>query len=420
VSALYTSLGLDFWRKDPARAVSLFLAKVYYLANGHEIPNNRDLYYERRHSVVLTGLLWHAGIVHFPFGVVFPLAVYGCWVRRRHSAWPLYVYVAGYSASVVLFFVTERYRLPLVPAILVFAGAGAFDLWRRRKVTARHAGLLLGAFLVANSHWGRAGTTNPSQEEMRLGEAYLESGNARKATEAFRRASLLDPSSPEAWGRLGASLQAVGDRAGATEALEAAALRGSKDPLAWFNLGTAYLEAGRLDPARGAFEKATVLDPRHLDSWINLGIARSGLGLVNDARSALEQALILDPRNVTALVERGRVLAAMGDASGAEQDWLAAAHLDPRSLEAHMNLSLLAYDEGRLDEAEKELGIALSINPGFGLIHFHLARIAARRGNQEAMMRHLNRAREGGAPLDQLLADPAFNGFAPTVRDAFR
>ena len=64
------------------------------------------------------------------FGVLAPLALVGLvlgWPDRRRLA-VLYVMTAAYAASVLMFYVFARYRLPLVPLLLLFAAGGAATL----------------------------------------------------------------------------------------------------------------------------------------------------------------------------------------------------------------------------------------------------------------------------------------------------
>ena len=75
------------------------------------------------------------------FATVVPLALAGlvaAWPLRRRLA-ILYLFVGSYLATVLLFFVTARYRLPAVPILCVFAGYGAVAILRWIKRSSQPA-----------------------------------------------------------------------------------------------------------------------------------------------------------------------------------------------------------------------------------------------------------------------------------------
>ena len=101
--------------------------KAWLLLSGPEVKRNQDPYYAAGHSRLLSLLLWDEAI-SFPHGVVLPLALLGLavtWRQRNPALDLLRLFLAGYGLSIVLFFVTSRYRTPLTPAWLPFAAAGA-------------------------------------------------------------------------------------------------------------------------------------------------------------------------------------------------------------------------------------------------------------------------------------------------------
>jgi len=64
--------------------------------------------------------------------VIVPLAAGGLWLTRKrwHELWLLYVMMAAYAASLTLFFLFARYRIPLVPITLLFAAVAIDELPR--------------------------------------------------------------------------------------------------------------------------------------------------------------------------------------------------------------------------------------------------------------------------------------------------
>src|SRR5262249_55806558 len=128
-SAYFAARARQFLLQEPMAALRLYIKKTGELIAGREIPRNQDQYVYRRESSLFALLLWRFG-VSFPFGVIAPLALAGVFTVSRGagagSSGPgkelLLLYGAAYAASILLFFPTDRYRLPLVPVAALFAG----------------------------------------------------------------------------------------------------------------------------------------------------------------------------------------------------------------------------------------------------------------------------------------------------------
>jgi 4-amino-4-deoxy-L-arabinose transferase-like glycosyltransferase len=123
---------------DPIRWVAHTARKLGHVWHGRELPSNRDLYGSRGHSVVLSALLWHTSVLFFPFGLLVPLAIVGMgvsWRERRDSRF-LIGLVAIHCATLMLFFVTSRFRIVMVPVLVLFAAEAvvwAFDRAREKR-----------------------------------------------------------------------------------------------------------------------------------------------------------------------------------------------------------------------------------------------------------------------------------------------
>jgi predicted Zn-dependent protease len=162
-------------------------------------------------------------------------------------------------ASLVLYFITARYRLNLVPLLAALGAAGLAPLWSDLK--ARGYGLagatVLAALLFvgwpvtlrdlrAVDHYNaslqliQAGRTNEAFALARdglaidpgsaalhhtMGALYFQRGMFREAVEAFARAAALDPAHPKAAFNLALSLARDGDPCGGREVLVRASLQ---------------------------------------------------------------------------------------------------------------------------------------------------------------------------------------------------
>src|SRR5206468_994583 len=118
----------------------LQLKKVYLFLAGNEIPRNQEIYPAREYSPVLRLLLWKVPGLAFPFGLLMPLGLVGMAVRWRRAPM-LAAIVVAYGAAVLAFFITARYRMPLVPYLLIFAAAGVRWLFKEARAPARAAAI---------------------------------------------------------------------------------------------------------------------------------------------------------------------------------------------------------------------------------------------------------------------------------------
>ena len=93
-------------------------AKFVAVWHWHEISDNANFYFYSLHAPVLR---W----APLRFAAVAPLALVGLalsW-RRCHRTWPLLLMLASALAVLVVFGPMSRYRLAVVPVLLIFAAA---------------------------------------------------------------------------------------------------------------------------------------------------------------------------------------------------------------------------------------------------------------------------------------------------------
>jgi 4-amino-4-deoxy-L-arabinose transferase-like glycosyltransferase len=145
----------EFCVTNPGRCALNLLDKARQLASSIEIPRNESLYVARHQSPVLAALVWRLGPVGFPWVLLFPLGAAGLvrsWTLsarargdRRLLRW-LSLSLVALAVGPLLFFVTGRYRVPMVPVVAILAGVGFGALrrgWKRGPWLAAAAALVL-------------------------------------------------------------------------------------------------------------------------------------------------------------------------------------------------------------------------------------------------------------------------------------
>lgn len=302
VSAYWASKAWRWVSTHPGEALVLQGRKLLLLVNRIEVSNHFDPNFLERDVALLR-------YTPFRFGWWMPFAFWGLGlavarVRRPTGAadrlWAIpLLWVATYSVSLLPFFVTARYRLPMVPMLLVFSALGLLDLWDR--AAARRRDLAIGLVVVASgfvlTHLPLTRTEwfFPFQYQI-LGSAARDRGDIEQAVRHFQEAVRLAPGSVLAHNNLGACLGRLGRKDEATREYEAALRIDPNFPAAWRNLARVRRLDGDHDGERECLERALVIDPGFLD-----------------ARSDLVRLLAERGEFVRALEESDRVLAAAPD-----------------------------------------------------------------------------------------------------------
>ena len=266
-SRFFYRQALEYMQDAPLDYMGLLAAKTAQFWRGHEIERNQEMYYWRTYSSVLAGTLWQWGVA-FPFGLISPLALLGLMVHIRRQGLTLPVlFVLGYSLAVISFFVAARYRLPIVPLLVLFAAYGGSWLYARwRQQPGRQAlwPTALLAVLVLLANWdlppmdgrGRAATYND------LGNAYLRQGRHELALLKYEQATRLDSTYWQAWFNLGSLRALRGDLHGALPILLNVLEHERERADVWSNVAGVYVELGQYQRAAEVLEQATVAAPR--------------------------------------------------------------------------------------------------------------------------------------------------------------
>jgi 4-amino-4-deoxy-L-arabinose transferase-like glycosyltransferase len=321
-SRWFVQRATDFWTQYPGPAARLCLRKARDLVAGREIPRNENLYEYRSASPVLALLVWRAG-VSFPFGVIAPLALAGACLAlsRRGPPAPgtgailLALTAVSYAVSVLLFFPTDRYRLPLVPIAALFAGRLLADLrCVRRPLVA--AALAAGVVLF---NLDAATATESYPEETALNRAYAlrALGHTGEAATEYERAFTLNPR------RLDAPN----------------------------SLAVLAAERGDWEEAVRRYRQALDIDPGFVDLRRSLGEALLALGRKEEARREWMTAAGLAPAAGLVLSDLALLDLEEGALQPAEDRALAAVRARPDLGETHMALALVSRALRRRDRA---------------------------------------------------------------------
>ena len=252
VSRYFYRRAWDWIVLRPGAALRLFLRKLAYCFNAVDLSLNYSYAYYRRDEATLLRVLVVGPWLLVPLGLVGLVAV----PRRTgaHGFWIWAAFVPVYAVSVAAFFVSGRYRLPLLVPLCV--GAGAALVWLGEVARARRARPLLLA------------ATALSEERTQMIVRLVDGGRFDEARAILEEARRAEPARSE----IRQALARVHESEGVAASL-----------------------AGRHAEGAADLERAVQLDPESASAQLNLAVAYAQLGRHGEARTHAEQALRLRP-----------------------------------------------------------------------------------------------------------------------------
>jgi 4-amino-4-deoxy-L-arabinose transferase-like glycosyltransferase len=342
-SRYFMRRAFDFLLGYPGAALRLYARKTVDLIAGREIPRNQDMYALRAYSSLLALLLWRWG-VSCPFGLVAPLALAGALLpgdavpgegaagaASRGAAGGralLLGFAASYAASVVLFFPTDRYRLPLVPVAALLAGralgAGRLVIGRPRVMATLCAGLVL-----FNLDALRRSDAYPEEEALNRAYALRAHGRLAEARAEYRRAIAINPDRIDSYNSLAAMAAQEGEWEEAAGLYREILARAPDFAAVREALGQAYLALGRKDDARREWQLAAGLAPGAGAVLADLCLSFRDEGAYEAARGYCEQGVRVRPDLPDTHFAMGLLWRALREPARAKQELLEAARLFP-------------------------------------------------------------------------------------------
>ncbi|MFN0149349.1 MAG: tetratricopeptide repeat protein [bacterium] len=352
VDAIWMKSGRDAVTGDPARFASLLVRKAMLYWGAIELPQIESFEFQKGASPLVAAL----DGLPISFGLLGPLAALGVVLlvasaRSNRSLRPMIapplLFIGLYSATIVIFFVISRYRLPILPALFVFAAAtlvrGASSA--RQLVRGRHGApsaralamavgaLILFSVLVNTNPYDVSETSGFGQCHFRLGIIARQNGRMDDALAEYRRSIEYDPAYAPARMNLAEILLARQDLPGALAELREAVRIDPEYGRARYNLGLALALLGEWTAARPEFDAAVRLAPQSPDGAFGVGAASYVAGDYRRAVAAFES-----------MAQRAGALGTAGAAS--------VQALQTRA----RDLARLAEREARLDAAAASFG----------------------------------------------------------------
>ncbi|MCA9252559.1 MAG: glycosyltransferase family 39 protein [Phycisphaerales bacterium] len=318
VSSFYYRAALRFMRDQPRQAFRLMMHKLRYFWNDVEVPNPHNLYFFADKYTPIVRFL------PVSFGLLVPFAFVGVLLsgrRRLVGQFPLWGYGLAYMVGIVAFFVTSRFRLPIVPIVILYASFGLVELLRsiaNRKWILSAACVLAVVLLWPFLHTEDiAGLKDHAVSYCKVARALGEQKRFEEAEAACRSAIEKEPENPLAYEVEGELKLAQNDLRGGIQSLKRAIELDADRPV-YGMLTDALIATNRLSEARRVLEQGVKALPGQVElkfrlAWLlstcsNVRV-RDGEAALKIANDALESQQLLVPlldAKAAALAELGR------------------------------------------------------------------------------------------------------------------
>ncbi|HEV3216451.1 MAG TPA: tetratricopeptide repeat protein [Vicinamibacterales bacterium] len=376
VSQYFYGLGWTWIRERPWSAAKLFAWKLSLVFSAADPWLNYSYKFFADDAHTLLGVLFVGPPVLVPLGVIGLLAARPRPWRTDYLIWVSFMPI--YALAVAMFFVADRYRLPLLIPLCAGAGAAldacasavAAHRWRTLAVTStafllfalwvnrplhldnglgeertRMAERLitLGLYNEAELWASRAeqASERPGIVHFRVGQRLLMREQPSAAIAHFERALQFDPGQPEVEFMLGDALVDGGRPHDAIPHLRKAAASGTRADLAGYDLVRALGATGDRDEAIGVLQGLHPSQDGDADRWVALGELAMQLRDAALAEPFFRHAVAARPDSAAARANLAAALVTLGRLSEARLQAQEAARLDPSDERAKQVMQML-------------------------------------------------------------------------------
>ena len=414
VSDYFMNLAWTWIRENPGAASRLFLKKLGFVFHAQHIalPYSYPFYvYDADTSLRFYAIgPW----------LLIPLGLVGLVVMwRRAEDWTSALvwisFVPIYAVSVAMFFVAERYRLPLMVPLCVGSGIALDALaatiaarqWRSLLLPAGAVivglGLVNSRQTISDARWMeglkmaqrlailnrdaevtewvnklKPGATTPGEVQHEVGMQYLLGGKLDRALPYLTEAQRLEPGQPEMEYSFGQALLKAGRPAEAIPHLQRGVDAGTTAPVAGYDLAVALQATGDIPGAVRAIRNINPAPKDTPEVWLKIGRLAAACKAPDVAERFFRQGAALAPNDAGARVQYGLNLLVLNRIEEAAREFDAAVRLDARDPDALAHLAYCELVLGRQDDARRHAEAALAIAPGHALASGVLAKTKER------------------------------------------
>jgi Flp pilus assembly protein TadD len=363
VSRYWFGRSFEVIKKNPMRQARLLLKKTAVFFNGYEVPQIESYDVARGKYPVLR-------VLFVNFWMIAALGLFGViWTARSwRKHFILYGYVFSYALSIVLFFVTARYRIQVAPILCLFAGHALVEVLppkvrAARRNAAAFVVLLLLVFFTRPGIFAFPAEEVEWRERIHEARRLSELGNRAAALQAINKAVAVQPQVAESYVQRAIVHKEAGDNFKAIEDYNRALRISPDEPSVRYDLAQALRRVKMYGPAIEEYERAIALEPRKMEAYNNLGITYMERGDLDKAVEYFERVIRLDAKYTKAYNNLGAALAQRGDTDRAISVLEEALRVDPRYANSYKNLAMVYVQLKRPREAYEHLSRYRDLKP---------------------------------------------------------
>ena len=294
VSHYWSAKARDYVQRYPAASLRLVGLKFRAFWSAFQYDDLSIITILREQRVTLPGIY---------FGLVAALALpmmLLLWNTAPLSRW-ITAAIVLHLLALLPVFTTERYRLPIVPGLLVFAAFGLINFFDNLVAGRFNSVISYGGLLAVSTlfvSWPQSDPSLWALDAYNSGWQALESGNLALAENKLQLARAYVPTNPETNFALGNLRLAEGNSAAASAFYLATLQLDNHHRGALNNLGVMALDGGKFDAAESWLRHAEDVDPRN--AKIHFLLAKTLLAKDEHelAREEIEIAIRLQPNQI--------------------------------------------------------------------------------------------------------------------------
>lgn len=396
-SDYFFGLAWTWIRQHPIDAAVLFFRKLGYVFNAQHIalPYSYPFYAYDAHTALRFYAIGPWLLV--PLGLVGLVFAQPRGLKADYYMW--LAFVPSFAVSVAVFFIAERYRMPLLIQLCIGAGAALDLAWRalqeKRGQTLLVPGLAFAiVFGLANwrhgLHDGRwdeglrmaerlviLGRNDEAEQwvqrlssegppgvlDYTVGMAYLAKGETAPAVTHLAKAEQVGPGKANSEYAYGQALLRAGKTQDAVPHLQRGFEAGTSLAMPGYDLASALEATGDRAAALDVLRRIALPDDADAEAWLRFGRLAGEMHAPEVAEPFFAQAVKARPDQASARQQHGLNLSVLGRFDDAARELGEAVRLDPRDADS---LAYLAYSEvklGRLADARTHIAAALALKP---------------------------------------------------------
>ena len=388
VSKYFSDRAWAYIHENPGKTIVNALRRGLLLWGPYEVSNEKVPHYERANS----NFLWL--LPGFPLaasGFVLGLIL---WLLRRPTTATaaetksreredgsapsdrarsravlvlVLLFIGVYTASFMPFLAAGRFRVPIIPFLMLFAGYAGWQVLARLQ--SRHYRALAFVAVGWAALYGVASVSwveykpNLGQWHLDRAAALAQKGDLLRARPEYEAAIKADPGFPDSYASYGGLLVTLGEFDQAIETYRAGLKLNPRFAELRRTLADLLLSLDMNEEAAQEYRAALEVSPDNAQAWYDLGRVLARLDRTEEAAEAYRKALEVEPKLVEARVNLGVLLQSSGDLAGAEREFRGALEINPNMFEAYFNLASVQSAQRKYDEAIRSLSAALHIRP---------------------------------------------------------